>query len=141
MRRRYFFAVALCSLLLGAATVWWWINSGTRMNQLTFRQSSGETVQVLGCDGKLLLTRTMGSSEKEPQPTQLTWITVPYTPGADKDQPELKWASFHYSHDTREKGVIQSSFVMPIWVITAAFSVIPLFWFLAKWKLAKKLIA
>ncbi len=139
MRRRYFFAVALCSLLLGASTVWWWIHSSTRMNQLTFRQSSGDTVQVLGCDGKLLLSCTNGSSAKEPLPTQLTWFTVPYTAGADKDQPELKWASFHYSRDMRDKGVIQSSFVMPIWVITAAFSVIPLFWFHGKLKLMKKL--
>src|SRR4051794_13196287 len=106
MRRRYFFAVALCSLLLGATTVWWWINSSTRMNQLTFRQSSGDTIRVLGCDGKLLLTRTMVPPDKtdSSQPTQLTWMTVPYTPGADKDQPELKWASFHYAHDTVDRG-------------------------------------
>ena len=141
MKRRYFFAVALCSLLLGAGTVWWWINSSTRMNQLTLRQSSGDTVQVLGCDGKLLMTRTMGSSEKESKPTQLSWVTVPYTPGADKNQPELKWASFHYSRDTREKGVIESSFVMPIWVMTAAFSVMPMIWFHKKLKLVKKLAA
>jgi hypothetical protein len=115
------------------------------MNQFTFRQPSGDTVRVLGCDGKLLLTRTMvplgKDKDENVQPTQLSWVTVPYTPGADKDQPELKWASFSYSHNTAEKGVIQSSFVMPIWVMTAVFSVVPLMWFHKKLKLVKKLAA
>jgi hypothetical protein len=144
MRRRYFFAVALLSLLMSAGTVWWWINSGSHMNQLTFRQSSGDTLRVLGCDGKLLLSRTLVPSDKgdkDPQPTQLTWLTVPYTPGAQKDQPELKWSSFHYAHDTLDKGVIESSLVLPVWVITACFAVAPLIWFHKKLKLVKKLAA
>ena len=143
MRRRFLFAVALFSLLMGAGTVWWWMNSGTQMNQLTFRQSSGDTVRVLGCDGKLLLTRTLYPQEKtiSLEPTQLSWMTVPYTPGVEKDQPELKWASFSYTESKVEKGATQSSFVMPIWVMTAAFAVIPLIWFHRKLRLMKKLAA
>jgi hypothetical protein len=145
MRRRYFFAVTLLSAVLGASTVWWWMHSGTRMNQLTFKQSSGDTVRIVGCDGKLLLTRTMTPPGKgddaDYQPTELSWVTVPYTPGADKSQPELKWASFHYSHDMASKGVIESSFVLPVWVLTAVFAVVPLIWFQKKLKLMRKLAA
>ena len=140
-RKKLFFAVALVSLLLGAGTVWWWINSGTRMSQLAFRQSSGDMVVIYGCDGKLALTRTLYPSDKGDQPTQLTWSTIPYKPGSADGQPALQWNNFSYNRNMLDKGVIQSSLVLPIWLFTAACSIVPLVWFHGKWKLMKKLAA
>jgi hypothetical protein len=138
-RKKLFFAVALVSLLLGAGTVWWWINSGNHMSQLSFRQSSGDMVAIYGCDGKLALTRTLNPSEKSDQPTQVSWVTVPFKPGSADGQPALQWTNFSYNRNMLDKGVIQSSLVLPIWVVTGLCSIAPGIWFHKKLKLMKKL--
>src|SRR4051812_2011021 len=101
--KNLFFAAALVSLLLGAGSVWWWMHSSSHMNQLALHQSNGDSMCVYGADGKLLLMRTSGVQQKDPQPGQITWNTVPYTPGASDGQTPLKWSSFSYAHNNLGK--------------------------------------
>jgi hypothetical protein len=136
--KKLFVAAAFLSLLLGAGSVWWWMHSGSRMNQVTLHQSNGDSMSVYGADGKFLLLRTSGVPQKSAQPGQLTWNTVPYAPGSADGQPPLKWSNFSYAHSNLGKGASESSLVLPVWLITAACCVMPMCWFNMKVKQVKK---
>ena len=56
MKRKLFAFFALLSLLLGAATVWWWTGSGQRIDQLSLECNGSHSLRLWGSGGKVLLT-------------------------------------------------------------------------------------
>ena len=140
MKRKLFLAAAFISLLLCAASVWWWVGSSTRMDHLTFRGRDGHSLHVMGSDGKVMFTRTLAPTGAEAPMGQLTWGSMPYGAGKSANEPQLQWTSFTYTtHPLSDKsGGTESTLILPAWAIAGASSLIPLMWGAAKMKPKKK---
>ena len=138
MKRKFFFAVALFSFMMCAGCVWWWLGSGTRMDHFSWQGRSGSALRVMGSSGKLMLTRTVGSSEAVDG--QISWGSMPYAAGKSADTPDLQWTSFTYSTrpSPSKSGALESTLILPAWAVVGVTAVFPLMWMGGKMKPKKK---
>jgi hypothetical protein len=144
MKRKLLTLSALVSLMLAAATGLWWMRSASKVDQVTLDRTGKDTLRLWGTDGKLLVTRTTvpmvaptrrdddAKAPPAPVPTaQLRWASfdrsAPNSPAAD---PKFTMTAFSFASQplANTAGVIESTFVVPVWMIMTAFSVLPVLW-------------
>ena len=138
MKRKFFLAIAFFSLMICAASVWWWVGSSGRMDHFTWQSRGGSTVHVMGSSGKVMFTRTVANAAA--QDGQISWGSMPYGAGTSAEQPDLQWTSFTFA--TRpapaKSGGIESTLILPAWAIVGVTAVFPLMWMGGKMKPKKK---
>ena len=140
MRRKIFLAGTLLSLILCAGSICWWVRSGGWMDQFTLQRSGGETYNLLASSGKLLVMHTGATDNSAGMNGQLAWRSVPYVSGGSPGEPALRWTSFSYSSQPSptRKGAIESTLVLPLWLMTAMCAVVPMVWTKRMFRPAKK---
>ncbi len=140
MKRKLLNFFALISLLLGAATVWWWTGSRNRIDQLTFEKHGSQSVRLWGSDGKVMLTRTVQPASATPGSGELAWSSIPASSSDKATQEKLSLASFSYvSQPLADKpGGREASLVLPAWLLIMTFALFPCLWLGSKMKGKKK---
>lgn len=140
MKRKLFTFFALVSLLLGAGTVWWWTGSGKRIDQLTFERHGAQSIRLWGSGGKVMLTRTVYPASATPGSGQLAWSSIPSSPSDKTTSDKLALASFSYASEPLpdKPGGRESSLVLPAWLLTMFFALLPALWLGSKLKGKKK---
>ena len=128
MKRKIYNFVTILSFVLLAASVWWWTHSSNHMDQLTVQRDGGSTLKVMGSSGKVMLTKAAHNGDARPA-GQLSWSSVPY----DAAQGKLAWTSFSFTSQPVGRGV-ESTLILPVWLLTLVFAVFPLVWVAAKFK-------
>lgn len=153
MKRKLLTMSALVSLMLAAATGLWWMRSTSKVDQITLERTGRDTLRLWGTDGKLLLVRTApplpapvrkGREDDEiraPQPAvpdaQFRWASfhrsAPNSPATD---PKFMLTSFSFASQPvpNAAGLTESTFVVPVWMITTVFAVLPLLWVSLRFK-------
>jgi hypothetical protein len=141
MKRKLFTWSALFSLLLGAATVWWWTGSSRRIDQISLERGGAQSMRLLGSSGKLMFTKTAMPRSASVCAGQLAWSSVAYN-SSDKSSadPKLALASFSYTSQplADKPGGHESTLVLPAWLLTLIFALMPTLWFGSKMKTKKK---
>ncbi|MGB7156812.1 MAG: hypothetical protein WBD40_02020 [Tepidisphaeraceae bacterium] len=122
--RKLFNRCTIVSLLLLLASVWWWVHTAKATDQLTFQRDGGTSVQLLGTDGKVMVSKAVLSGEPKPS-GQLTWSTSSKAPGNGK----LMATSFAFNNDPKN-GL---TMILPVWALTFLFALLPTFWVWLKW--------
>lgn len=139
MKRKLFNFFALASLLMLAATIWWWTGSGGRVDQLSFERHGTQTVRVWGSGGKVLLTRSVYPHAASSGSGQLAWSTTRHTASQSPADSKLTLASFSYaSQPLADRGGTETYLVLPAWMLVLLFALLPALWVAAKLKKKKK---
>jgi hypothetical protein len=144
MKRKLFTACALMSLLLGVATVWWWTNSGNRIDQITFERQGSQSIRLWGSGGKVLVTRTVFPAAPMASAGfgagQLAWNSVSSVPVSGKTgDPRLAMSTFSYvTTPLADRGGVESTLVLPAWLLVLGFALLPTVWLAPKLKRKKK---
>jgi hypothetical protein len=117
--------LSILSFVLCLATVGWWYRTSRKVDQLTYQRPAVESLSVSGYSGKVVVTHALqDSSQSRLGPAQLAWNST--SPG--KSMPEVS-KSFSYTNQTASTGGgRESMLILPLWLITAAFAVMPLCW-------------
>jgi hypothetical protein len=141
MMRKLFTFFALVSLLLGGLTVWWWTGSRNRIDQLAL--DSGLSLRLWGSGGKVMLTRTVYPPTAAPATGQLSWSSAPLAASdrsASAASSRMALGSFSYARQPipGQSGAVESSVVLPAWLLTLVFAVLPVAWAGSKFKKSKK---
>lgn len=153
MTRKLLTFSAMVSLMLAAATGLWWMRSTQKVDQVTLERTGRDTLRLVGTDGKFLLTRTIpatiaparkvrddDSAKAPPAPlpeAQFRWASydrhAPNLPAVDAKFAATSF-SFASQPGTNAAGLSESTFVVPVWMLTAAFSLLPLLWVSVRFK-------
>jgi hypothetical protein len=138
MKRKLFLTAAFLSLLVCAGSIWWWIGSSGRMDQLSWQARNGPTVRLYGADGKVAFIRS-DAAPAEAATGRISWGSVPYVSGRSDAEPQLQWTSFTYStHPADRSGAMQSTLILPVWAIAGVTALLPMLWTMGKMKPKKK---
>ena len=131
MKRKLYNLVTMLSVVLLAGSVWWWAHSRNHMDQVTVQRDGGSTLKVMGSSGKFMLTKAVNHRAEPRSAGQLNWSSVPYD--ANAGAPKLTWTSFSFTSQPMDKGV-ESTLILPVWLLTLVFAVFPLLWVATKFK-------
>lgn len=139
MKLKLFPTCAFLSLALGAGTIWWWTSSKRHIDQLAYERPGTHAVRLWGSDGRVLLTRAVYSSPQRTPVRQVTWSSIPAVADAKGSPTGLTWASFAYDKQPmKEADGVESTLVVPAWLLAAAFMVPPMAWLALRMKPKKK---
>jgi hypothetical protein len=145
MKRRLFTLFSLLSLLLGIATVWWWTGSSGRIDQLSFEWRGSQSIRIWGSGGKILVTRTVFRTASPATASagiglgsgQIAWNSVAAVPASA--DPRLALSMFSRVTTTLPgSGGVESTFVLPAWLLALIFALLPTVWLARKLKGRKK---
>ena len=131
------------SLLLGVATVWWWTNSGNRIDQITFeRRGSRRASACGGRAGKASQRhRLPGRADRQRGfgAGQLAWNSVSSAPASGgTSDPRLAMSTFSYvTTPLADRGGVESTLVLPAWLLVLVFALLPTVWLAPKLKSKK----
>ena len=130
MKRKLYNLMTFLSVVLLAVSAWWWVHSSDHMDTVTVQRDGGATLRVTGSGGKFMLTRA-ALNNAEPRPSgQVHWSSLPYDRSS---APKLAWTSFSFTSQPVDKGM-ESTLILPVWLLTLVFGVFPLMWVAAKFK-------
>jgi hypothetical protein len=132
MKRKIYNLATVFSVVLLAATVWWWTHSRSHMDQVTIQRDGGSTLRLTGSSGKVMLTRAANPRSEARPAGQLHWSSVPYSTSAGS--PTLAWTSFSFTSQPVDGKGLESTLILPVWLLTLVFAVFPLLWVAAKFK-------
>lgn len=131
MKRKIYNLVTFLSAVFLAVSAWWWVHSRNHMDQVVVQRDGGSTLRVTGSAGKFMMTKAVHNNA-EPRPSgTVNWSSLPYD--ANAGAPKLAWTSFSFTSQPLDKGV-ESTLILPVWLLTLVFAVFPLMWVAAKFK-------
>ena len=131
MKRKLYNLLTFLSVVLLAASAWWWVHSRNHMDQVVVQRDGGSTIRVMGSSGKFMLTKAVADNA-DPRPSgELKWSSLPYDHNGGA--PKLAWTSFSYTSQPVNRGM-ESTLILPVWLLTLVFAVFPLMWVAAKFK-------
>jgi hypothetical protein len=129
MKRKLITFLVLCSLVLCAATGWAWKRSLVKMDELIFQPKENLSLRLWTSRGKILLSHTRlntaaGSSGK------IAWNSTPTVIPAADSANTMAVTAFTYTTAPLpdKRGGLESTLVLPLWLVAAFFAVAPLMW-------------
>jgi hypothetical protein len=148
MKRKLYKTSALVSFLLFGGTVWWWMHSTSRVDEVTYERPGVQSVHVWGTGGKFTITRTVFPGAAMSQnPRQVTWGSTTPDPKAATAMASASTLGFMpFAYDQQplanasgpSKGAIVSRLILPAWLVAAVFALPPALWVAPKLKKKKK---
>jgi hypothetical protein len=134
MKRKLIAFLVLCSLVMGAASGWAWQRSTKRMDEVTFQPKDNLSVRVWTDRGNIMMSRTERGATAASNSGKITWNSTPTVePLAGKVNTVAVTAFSYTSAPLPDKrGGMESTLVLPLWLIAAFFAVAPLMWVTAK---------
>jgi hypothetical protein len=132
MKRKLYNLVTILSVVLLAGSVWWWAHSSNHLDQVTVQRDGGSTLRVMGSSGKFMLTKAENRNAEAKPSGQVHWSSLPYD--ANAGAPKLAWTSFSFTSQPVDGKTVESTLILPVWLLTLVFAVFPLMWVAAKFK-------
>jgi len=133
MKRKLYNLITFLSVVMLAFSAWWWVHSRNHLDQVTVQRDGGSTLRVMGSSGKFMLTKAVLQHGEARPAGQLNWSSVPYDP-SDSASPKLAWTSFSFTSQPVDGNKVESTLILPVWLLTLVFAVFPLMWVAAKFK-------
>jgi hypothetical protein len=137
MKRKFFTTCVMLSLLACALTGWWWSGSGSRIDELTYERHGVQTVQLKGSSGKVMLSRTAYSSGERGNLRQVSFNSSPLDSKGSSELQNVMAFSYKSEPLARNSGSV-STLILPAWMLTGAFALMPSIWFARKLKPKKQ---
>jgi hypothetical protein len=140
MKRKLIAFVVLGSLVLGCVSGWAWQRSTHRMDELTFQPKDNLSVRVWTDRGNIMMSQTRLSGGAGPGSGKITWNSTPTVIPAAGKTSTMAVTAFSYTSAPLpdKKGGMESTLVLPLWLIAAFFAVAPLMWVTTKLTPGKK---
>lgn len=133
MLRKLISVCTLASLLMATVSAWCWIQSESKVGQISFECSGGDAVRVWSYDGNFIFSRSSMLQKQESGSGQLAWASTPkLANGAPPAGLTLASGFSYQSHPLKDDRGIETILILPAWLITAMFAVLPAFWIAKK---------
>src|SRR5689334_9789114 len=137
MKRKFFTTCVMLSLLACVLTGWRWSGSNSRMDELTYERHGVQTMQLKGSSGKVMFSRTAFNVGERGNLRQVTFNTTPLDSKGASEMANVMAFSFK-SEPLAKNGGSVSTLILPAWMLTGAFALMPSIWFARKIKPKKK---
>jgi hypothetical protein len=134
MKRKLIAFVVLCSLVLSGLSGWAWQRSTKRMDELTFQPKDNLNVRVWTDRGNVLMSRTQLTAASASNAGRITWNSTPTVEPVVGKVNTVAVTAFSYTSAPLpdKRGGMESTLVLPLWLVAAFFAVAPLMWVTAR---------
>jgi hypothetical protein len=126
MWRKLFSRLSILSVVLCLGCLGWWYRTSSNVDELAYHREDVEVLRLAGSGGKVALTHTLYDANR----SRLGAAKVYWDSASGTDEPSVKSTTlgFAYRSQPRGSGGRDSTLVVPMWMLSGLFAVMPLTW-------------
>lgn len=133
MLRKLISVCTLASLLLATLSAWCWMQSESKVGQFSFERGGSDAVRVWSFEGNFIFSRSVMVEPQSSGSGQLAWASTPkLADGAPPPGLTLASGFSVQTHPLKDNKGTETILLLPAWLVTAVFAVLPAFWIAKK---------